>query len=168
MVRIRWERDRRQLERVKNRWVEAGQPGVLTPKLRHVMPSQVVADEQPGATGCGVDATHYIGRIKPAGRQAHNSVVVRSNRADLEDAVAVRRIGLDVDRKRRPSDDDFSGTGCQLSVERGDHIAGTAIGCEPSAGFGSADDGRIWLSKKPVPEPPDYRHCRRTAAGPCR
>lgn len=115
-----------------------------------------------------VDAAHDISRIKPAGRQAHNGVVIRTNRTDLEDAVAVRRIGLDVDRKRRPSDDDLSGRGCQLYVECGDHIAGTAIGCEPSAGFGSADDGRMWLSKKPVPEPPDHRHCRRTAAGPCR
>ena len=106
VVRIGWERDRREFERVEDRQIEARQSGVLAPELRHVMATQVVPYEQPGACRCCVDAANYICRFKPSGRQAHNGIVVRPNRADLEDSIAVRRIGLDVDRKGRPADDD--------------------------------------------------------------
>lgn len=96
---------------------------------------------------CRIDATHDICRVKSTGRQAHNAVAVRPDRADFEDPVTVRRVGLDVDRKRGPADDDLSGCGCQLFVERGGHIACIDIGWAPGAESGSAADERNWLSK---------------------
>ena len=49
VIRVGWERDRRKFERVEDRQIEACQPGVLAPQLRHVVAPKVVPDEQPGA-----------------------------------------------------------------------------------------------------------------------
>ena len=122
VVRVGWERERREFERVENRQIQAIQSRVLTPKLRCVVPTQVVPNEQLRACRCRVDAADHLCRFEPPSRQAHNGIGVRADRADLEDAVAVRGIGLDVDRKRRPADNDLSGSGGQLFVELGGHI----------------------------------------------
>ena len=151
VVWVGWECNRRKLERVEDRQIEARQSGVLTPKLRHVMPSEVVTYEQPGAGCRSIDAPHDFRRFNAPGRQAHNDIVVRTDRSNLEDAVTVRRIGLDVDRKRGPADDDLSGSSYRLFVERGGHIACIDIGWAPGAGFEPATDVRIWRSRKPSP-----------------
>ena len=117
------------------------------------MAPEVVPDEQLRACRCRIHAAHYICRVKSPGRQADNVIVVRPDCADLEDPVTVRRVGLDIDRKRRPADDDLSGRGCQLFVERGGHIACIDIGWASGVGFESATDERNWLSKNLQPGP---------------
>ena len=61
-------------------------------------------------------------------------------RSNIEDSVTVRRIGLDVDRKGRPPDDDLSGSSCRLFVECVGHIAWIDTGWAPGAGFKPATE----------------------------
>ena len=149
VVRVGGKCDRRQLERVEDRQIEALQSGVLAPKLRHVVSAQVVTYEQPGALGGRIDAAHDIRRIEAPGRQAQDGIVVRADRSNLEDPVTRGGIGLDVDSKGGPADDDLSGVSYRSFVERGGHIAWIDFGCAPGAGFKPARDVRSWRSRKP-------------------
>ena len=122
MIRLCGKRDRLQFERVEDRQIEAGQSRSLALKLRNVVAPKVVSNEQLGRCRSRIDAAHDICRVKSTGRQGYNAIAVRLGRADREDPVTVRRVGCDVDRKRRPADDDLSGCGCQSFIECCAHI----------------------------------------------
>jgi hypothetical protein len=100
VIRVGREGDRRQFERVDDRQVKASQSRVLarscgTSWRRRLWPTSSLAPFR-----CRIDAPHDICRVKSTGREAHDAIAVRPDRADLEDPVTVRRVGFDVDRKR--------------------------------------------------------------------
>ena len=92
--------DRRQLEGVDDGQAQGRETRVLALQLWQIVSTQVVADQQLGSGGCGVDPPCDLLGAHPAGREADCRLGVGPHRTDLEDASVVSGIGLDVDRDR--------------------------------------------------------------------
>jgi hypothetical protein len=102
VVGVARKRQDRPLERVDDGQAQAGQVGELPLQLRHIVPAQVVPDQDARAGRDGIELPDHLGPAEPADAKVQAGRRVGANRADPEDALVAGRVDFEVDRERGP------------------------------------------------------------------